>query len=124
MNGPGAASSTNADAAPLHQLIGIAVVLGAVGAVAALAFVALVSAGQSVLWPDSIDPGPFSGSIRVPIIMTIGGLLVGVTHATVSSAAEGTCSSPWRPGDQRQGDPWGSVGRARDVGRRVQPRSL
>ena len=53
-----------------------------------MAFVAVVSVGQGVLWPDSIDPSAFSGSIRIPIIMTIGGLLVGVIHATVSSAGE------------------------------------
>ncbi len=80
--------STDAASAPLQQLIGIAVVLGAAGAVAALAFVAVMSAGQSVLWPDSVDPSAFSGSIRIPIVMTIGGLLVGVIHAAVSSAAE------------------------------------
>jgi H+/Cl- antiporter ClcA len=89
MEPPGAtASPTGAASASLHQLLGIAVVLGAAGAVAALAFVAVVSAGQDVLWPDSIDPSAFSGSIRIPIIMTIGGLLVGIIHATLSSAAE------------------------------------
>lgn len=83
-----AASPADAASAPLHQLLGIAVALGAAGAVAALAFVAVVSAGQDVLWPDAIDPSAFSGSIRIPIIMTIGGLLVGIIHATVSSAGE------------------------------------
>ena len=82
------ASPADAASAPLHQLLGIAVVLGAVGAVAALAFVAVMSAGQDVVWPDSVDPSAFSGSVRIPIIMTIGGLVVGMIHATVSSAAE------------------------------------
>ena len=105
MNQPDTASPTDAASAPLHQLIGIAAVLGAAGAVAALAFVAVVSAGQSVLWPDSVDPSAFSGSIRIPIIMTIGGLLVGVIHATVSSAGRGErVRRVGDRGDQRQGD--------------------
>ena len=74
--------------APLHRMLGLGVVLGAVGAVAALGFVALVSAGQNVLWPDPLDPSAFTGSIRIPIIMTVGGLLVGAIHAMVPSAAE------------------------------------
>ena len=41
-----------------------------------------------MLWPDSVDPSAFSGSVRIPIIMTLGGLLVGIIHAKVSSAAE------------------------------------
>ncbi len=89
MSRPGTTTSpADATVAPDHQLLGIAVLLGAAGAVAALAFVAVVSAGQDVLWPDSIDPSAFSGSLRIPLIMTIGGLMVGLVHATVSSAAE------------------------------------
>ena len=82
------APRTDAASAPLHRLLGIAVVLGAAGAIAALAFVSVIAAGQHLLWPDSVDPSAFSGSIRIPIIMTIGGLLVGIIHATVSSAGE------------------------------------
>ena len=40
----------------------ISAVLGAVGAAVALASVAVVAAGQSVLWPDPPDPTAFSGS--------------------------------------------------------------
>jgi hypothetical protein len=52
--------------------------MGAAGAVVALAFVAVVSAGQSVLWPDPLDPSAFSGSIKIVIALTLGGLVVGI----------------------------------------------
>jgi len=60
--------------------IGSAAALGAIGAVAALAFSGVVAAGQSLLWPDVVDPSAFSGSWRIIAILTGAGLLVGVIH--------------------------------------------
>lgn len=62
--------------------------MGAAGAVVALAFVAVVSAGQSLLWPDPLDPSAFSGSIKIVIALTLGGLVVGIIHTLVPSAQE------------------------------------
>lgn len=73
---------------PLPRMLGVAAVLGALGAAVALAFVALMAAGENVLWPDAIDPSAFSGTIRIPIIMTAGGLLVGIIHRLIPSADE------------------------------------
>ncbi|MDH3704579.1 MAG: chloride channel protein [Acidimicrobiia bacterium] len=72
----------------LRRTVPVAVLVGAAGAAVALAFVALVAAGQSVLWPDPLDPSAFSGSIRIPIVLTAGGLIVGVIHTLSPSAQE------------------------------------
>ncbi|MDH3678763.1 MAG: hypothetical protein OEV40_02310 [Acidimicrobiia bacterium] len=68
--------------------LGLAVALGAAGSVVALGFVAVVDAGQGLLWPDPLDPNAFSGSIRILIALTVGGLIVGALHALVPSAQE------------------------------------
>ncbi len=60
--------------------IASAAVIGGIGAIAALAFSAVVAAGQGVLWPDEVDPAAFSGSWRIVAILTGAGLLVGVIH--------------------------------------------
>ena len=54
----------------------------------ALGFVAVVNAGQELLWSDPLDPRAFSGSIRIPIALTVGGLIVGAIHTMVPSAEE------------------------------------
>lgn len=65
-----------------------AAVIGALGAFAALGFVGLVSAGQSLLWPDVIEPTAFSGSWRIVAILTGAGLVVGVIHHFDARARE------------------------------------
>ena len=60
--------------------IASAALIGGIGAIAALAFSAVVAAGQGVLWPDVVDPAAFSGSWRIVVILTGAGLLVGVIH--------------------------------------------
>lgn len=62
--------------------------LGAIGAVAALVFVGVVSAGQSILWPDDVGLDWFSGSWRIAAIMTAGGLVVGLIHVVDKQARE------------------------------------
>lgn len=72
----------------LLRWLGLAVALGAAGAVVALGFVAVVDAGQGLLWPDPLDPRAFSGSIRILVALTVGGLIVGAIHTMVPSAEE------------------------------------
>ena len=74
-----AAQSSRTDA-PWLPTIASAAVIGGVGAIAALAFSALVAAGQSVLWPDVMEPAAFSGSWSIVAILTGAGLLVGLIH--------------------------------------------
>jgi H+/Cl- antiporter ClcA len=76
------------DPTSFARAISLAALLGAAGAVVALAFVAIVSAGQGLLWPDQLDPSAFSGSIKILIVMTAGGLAVGVIHTVAPSGAE------------------------------------
>lgn len=68
--------------------IASAAVIGGIGAIAALAFTAVVAAGQGVLWPDMVDPAAFSGSWRIVVILTGAGLLVGVIHRLDPMARE------------------------------------
>ena len=72
----------------MARAVSVAAVLGAAGAVVALAFVAIISAGQGVLWPDPLDPSAFSGSIKILIVMTAGGLAVGLIHKIAPTGAE------------------------------------
>lgn len=81
-------SQPAAEPVSLPRALAIAAMMGAAGAVVALAFVAVVSAGQSVLWPDPLDPSAFSGSIKIVIALTLGGLVVGIIHTLVPSAQE------------------------------------
>lgn len=79
---------TPADATSFARAISLAALLGAAGAVAALAFVAVVAAGQGLLWPDQLDPNAFSGSIKILVAMTAGGLAVGAIHTVAPLGAE------------------------------------
>lgn len=62
--------------------------LGAIGGVAALAFVGAVAAGQSVLWPEDAGLEWFSGNWRIAVIMTVGGVVVGLIHVIDKHARE------------------------------------
>jgi len=73
---------------PWSVQLGLAAALGAIGAGSALAFVAVVSAGERLLWPDPIDPDWFSGSIRILVIMTVAGSIVGLIHSLVAAEEE------------------------------------
>ena len=73
------------DATSFARAISLAALLGAA---VAPAFVAIVSAGQGVLWPDQLDPSAFSGSIKNLIVMNAGGLVVGVINTVAPSGAE------------------------------------
>ncbi len=78
-------SGTDADWLPT---IASAAVIGGIGAIVALAFSAVVAAGQGVLWADEVDPAAFSGSWRIVAILTGAGLLVGVIHRLDPTARE------------------------------------
>jgi H+/Cl- antiporter ClcA len=45
-----------------------------------LLFVVVMNLGISLVWPKVPDPEPFSGSIRILVIMTVAGLVVGIIH--------------------------------------------
>jgi len=49
-------------------------------ALGALLFVFLMNLGMSWLWPEEPGPEPFSGSVKILVIMTIAGLIVGLIH--------------------------------------------
>jgi H+/Cl- antiporter ClcA len=38
-------------------------------------FVVVMNLGISLVWPEAPGPDPFSGSVRIPVIMTIVGLI-------------------------------------------------
>lgn len=76
------------DRFPWRVQLVLAVLLGAIGAAAALAFVALVSIGDNLLWTNSLDPEAFSGPVKIVVIMTVGGFLVGLIHALVPAEEE------------------------------------
>ncbi len=78
-------SGTDAEWLPA---IASAAVIGGIGAIAALAFSAVVAVGQRVLWADEVDPAAFSGSWRIVVILTGAGLLVGVIHRLDPMARE------------------------------------
>lgn len=60
--------------------LAVGAAMGGLGAVAALAFVGVISVGQNVLWPDEPGVNAFSGSWRIAAIMTATGLVVGLIH--------------------------------------------
>ncbi len=64
------------------------VVFGLLGAVSALLFVGVMEAGKSALWPDEIDPDPFSGSWWTVAILGTAGLAVGLVHRFDRRAGE------------------------------------
>ena len=59
---------------------GWGVFLGAISAIGALIFVALMDFGIDLLWPEPPDPAFLSGSWQIVAIMTAGGFLVGLIH--------------------------------------------
>ena len=54
--------------------------MGLIGAFGALVFVLLMNLGISLVWSEIPGPEPFSGTWRIPVIMTISGVLVGLIH--------------------------------------------
>jgi H+/Cl- antiporter ClcA len=54
--------------------------LGLLGAVGALVFVLIMNAGIALVWTEIPGPEPFSGTWRIPVIMTVAGLLVGLIY--------------------------------------------
>lgn len=79
---------TIADQISWHVQLVLAVLLGAIGAAAALAFVALVAVGENLLWTDSLDPNAFSGPVKIVVIMTVAGFVVGLIHSRVPAEEE------------------------------------
>jgi H+/Cl- antiporter ClcA len=53
-------------------------VSGALGAIGAFIFLALMNLGLSLVWPDPPGPEPFSGSWQIVAIMTVAGIIVGL----------------------------------------------
>jgi len=49
-------------------------------ALGALLFVIVMNFGMGLLWPEEPGPEPFSGSVKILVIMTFAGLIVGLIH--------------------------------------------
>jgi H+/Cl- antiporter ClcA len=60
--------------------LGWGALLGLAGAIGALVFVIIMNVGISLVWSAIPGPEPFSGTWRIPVIMTVAGLLVGLLH--------------------------------------------
>ncbi|MFN2194664.1 MAG: chloride channel protein, partial [Anaerolineales bacterium] len=45
-----------------------------------LLFVAVMNLGIGLLWPEEPGPEPFTGSVKILVIMTLTGLIVGLIH--------------------------------------------
>jgi H+/Cl- antiporter ClcA len=60
--------------------LGWGLLVGLLSAFGALLFVVLMNLGISLVWPETPGPEPFSGSVRILVIMTIAGLIVGLIH--------------------------------------------
>ncbi len=50
-----------------------------------LLFVVVMNLGISLVWPEAPGPEPFSGSVRILVIMTAAGLTVGLIHHFVEA---------------------------------------
>jgi H+/Cl- antiporter ClcA len=60
--------------------LGWGALLGLLSALGALLFVFLMNVGIGLVWPQIPGPEPFSGSVRILVIMTSAGLVVGLIH--------------------------------------------
>jgi H+/Cl- antiporter ClcA len=60
--------------------LGWGALLGLAGAIGALVFVIIMNLGISLVWREIPGPEPFSGTWRIPVIMTVAGFLVGLLH--------------------------------------------
>lgn len=58
--------------------MGWGLVMGAIGAIGAFLFLALMNLGISLVWPEPPGPKPFSGSWQIIATMTVAGLIVGL----------------------------------------------
>jgi H+/Cl- antiporter ClcA len=65
--------------------MGWGVLIGLLSALGTLAFVALMNKGIGLVWPEEPGPDPFSGPVRILVIMTIGGFIVGLIHRFLSA---------------------------------------
>jgi H+/Cl- antiporter ClcA len=63
----------------LRQL-GWGVFVGLLSGLGTLLFVVLMNLGIRLVWPKTPGPEPFSGSVRILLIMTAAGLIVGLIH--------------------------------------------
>jgi H+/Cl- antiporter ClcA len=60
--------------------LGWGALVGLLSALGTLFFVVLMNWGISLVWPQTPGPEPFSGSVRILVIMTVSGLVVGLIH--------------------------------------------
>jgi hypothetical protein len=58
---------------------------GLLSALGTLLFVVVMNLGISLVWPEVPGPEPFSGSMRILVIMTAAGLIVGLIHRFVEA---------------------------------------
>ncbi len=65
--------------------LGWGLFVGLLSALGALLFVVLMNLGISLVWPETPGPEPFSGSVRILVIMTVAGLIVGLIHHFVEA---------------------------------------
>jgi hypothetical protein len=59
---------------------GWGLLVGLLSALGTLLFVVVMKLGISLVWPEVPGPEPFSGSMRILVIMTAAGLIVGLKH--------------------------------------------
>jgi hypothetical protein len=64
---------------------GWGLLVGLLSALGTLLFVVVMNLGISPVWPEVPSPEPFSGSIRILVIMTVAGLIVGLIHHFVEA---------------------------------------
>jgi H+/Cl- antiporter ClcA len=59
--------------------------VGLLSALGTLLFVVVMNLGISLVWPEVPGPEPFSGSVRILVIMIVAGLIVGLIHHFVEA---------------------------------------
>lgn len=71
-------NNTVGDLRAYARLLGVAALLGFISAVITFAFVALVHAGQGLIWEQAAQAVGLSTPVFTLVICALGGLLVGV----------------------------------------------
>lgn len=60
--------------------LGWGLLVSLISALGTLVFVAIMNIGIGLLWPEAPGPEPFTGSIKILVVMTLTGLIVGLIH--------------------------------------------
>ena len=64
---------------------GWGLLVGLLSALGTLLFVVVMNRGISLVWPEVPGPETFSGPVRILVIMTAAGLIVGLIHCFVEA---------------------------------------